>query len=515
MKRLPLGIQTFSEIITNDYLYIDKTKDIAALIESGKYYFLSRPRRFGKSLLVSTLKEIFSGNRELFDGLYIYDRIEWQQHPVIHIDFSNISYDKSARDFDNNLLKHLDKIALIYNVELQENPLKEKFIELIEKLSKTDKVVVLVDEYDKPIIDFMTKPDKAKANREVLRNFFAVLKAADPYLRFVFFTGVSKFSKVSVFSGLNNLTDITVDARFSTILGIRQEDILKYFTEYLDVLSNKEGEDVDCLKKKIERWYNGYSWDGLNQVYNPTSLLTLFAKNKFGNYWFATGTPTFLIEMMRKKSYQISEIEQTEVGENIFDSYDIDNIDINFLLFQTGYLTIKKIEKFGEDYLYNLGSPNHEVKESLLNYILADFTGNPLSKIKPQHIQLIQALRKKDLDHFLTILNSIFAGIPYTLHNKDEKYYHSLCYMVLALMGVKIDLEVLSDKGRIDGVLTLDEQIYVIEFKMGTAGEAMKQIKARRYYEQYLNCGKEVLLLGVGGFAEKALEYCLEKVRCL
>ena len=515
MKRLPLGIQTFSEIITNDYLYIDKTKDIATLIGSGKYFFLSRPRRFGKSLLVSTLKEIFSGNRELFKDLYIYDKIEWQQHPVLSIDFSYITYDKSIEIFEDSLAHHLDTIASEYNVKLEMTALKDKFKELIVRLSKVNKVAVLVDEYDKPIIDFITMPDKAKANREMLRNFFNVLKGVDSYLCFAFFTGVSKFSKVTIFFGLNNVLDITLDRRFSTMLGIKEEELRTYLQEHLEILAGIENESVDRLKQKIAKWYNGYSWDGINRVYNPTSLFTLLTQNQFKNYWFATSTPAFLISMIKEKGIDISAVDGKKVGVSLIENFDVDNINIYSLLFQTGYLTISDIREKREILQYQLHFPNFEVKESFFNYLLAVFSCKEPAEIQPIYLELIDCLEEKAFDRFLIILTSLFAGIPYILHIKDEKYYHSLCYMVLSLMGAQIDLEVLSDKGRVDGVLTLDKQIYVIEFKMGTAKGAMSQIKARRYYEQYLNSGKEVLLLGIGGFAEKTLEYCCEKADCL
>lgn len=510
MKRLPLGIQTFRKIIEDDYLYIDKTEDIYNLIQAGEVYFLSRPRRFGKSLLVSTLKEIFAGNRELFKGLYIYDKIKWQQHPVIHIDFSNITYNKSIEIFEDSFANYLDKIAAQYSAEIKPGALKDKFYELIEKLSKINKVVVLVDEYDKPIIDFMREPEKAKANREVLRNFFGVLKGADSFLRFVFLTGVSKFSKVSIFSGLNNLKDITLSPQFATILGITDQELQMQFKTHLETLAAVEHSSTNELLTKISHWYNGYSWDGCSQVYNPTSLLNLFFDNKFSNYWFATGTPTFLVNMIKDRQLDISGINHKKVGDHLFDSFDIDNLEIYCLLFQTGYLTIAHIEKKHGILQYELDFPNFEVKESLLNYLLAAFTGKETAEIQPIYLELLDCLEEKELDRFLLILTSLFAKIPYTLHIKHESYYHSLCYMILALMGAKIDLEILSDKGRVDGVLTLDKQIYVIEFKMGAAREALQQIKERKYYRQFWGSGKEVLLLGVGGFAEKELEYCLE-----
>lgn len=515
MRRLPVGIQTFRTIIEDDYLYVDKTKDITTLINSGNYYFLSRPRRFGKSLLVSTLKEIFLGNKDLFKGLYIYNKMKWRQHPVIHIDFSVIPHTDS--DALTVGFRHFcEKIARAHDVNLSGTAVGDVFYNLIESLSEKyhQKVVVLVDEYDKPIQDVIIDIAQAKKNRDVLRNVFSVLKGADQYLRFVFMTGVSKFSKVSIFSGLNNLLDITLDNRFSTILGITEDEVTTYFSKHIELLAHNQNENIEALKVMIKHWYNGYSWDGTNRVYNPTSLLTLFTKNQFSNYWFSTGTPTFLIELIKKKQYMISQIEEVEVTEEVFDSYDIDYIDITSLLLQAGYLTINKTEKdkLSGITVYTLKYPNFEVHQALLRYAMTAYIDNETALIQPIHIKLIQALIKKDMDHFMTILTSIFAGIPYNLHVKHESYYHSLFYMVLALMGVKIDLEALNDKGRVDGILTLDEQIYIIEFKMGTAEEAMAQIKERKYYEPYLNTDKEVLLLGVGGFADKKLEYRLESL---
>ncbi len=512
MKKLPLGIQTFSEIITEDYLYVDKTREIYKLIDSGKYFFLSRPRRFGKSLLVSTLKEIFSGNQDLFKGLYIHDRIEWKKHPVVHIDFSGITFDKSTEVFEQSLCNLLDKTAKEYDTTLQMSTLKDKFIELIEKLGKNEKVVLLVDEYDKPIIDFVTNREKAKANRDVLRNFYAVVKQVDNFLRFAFFTGVSKFSKVSVFSGINNILDITVDQRFSSILGICEEDLTGYFSKQMVILAKEEKSTLPEIKKRIKYWYNGYSWDGINHVYNPTSVLSLFAKNQFSNYWFATGTPTFLVKLIREKKMDIASIENKLVGEYTFESFDVDNIEIYSLLFQAGYLTVSEVIKKRGVLQYLLKTPNFEVRESLLNYLLASFSGRETAEIQPIYLEMLDHLEDKKIDRFLSILTSLFAGIPYNLHIKDEKYYHSLCYMILTLMGANVDLEVLSDKGRVDAVLTFDEMIYVIEFKMGSAREAMAQIRERRYHEQFLNLGKKVFLLGVGGFREKSLEYELTEI---
>lgn len=518
MKKLPIGIQTFQKIVKDDALYIDKTKEILTLIEAGSVFFLSRPRRFGKSLLVSTLKEIFAGNRNLFEGLYIYDKMEWTKHPVIHIDFSVITYDKSVEVFEKSLDMLLIKYARQYDISLENENLKDRFSELIQKMALTNKVVVLIDEYDKPIIDFITQPEKAKANRDVLRSFYSILKSSDEHLRFVFLTGVTKFSQASIFSGLNNIRDITLEDKFSTLLGITKDELQHYFKDRITQLSARENISESRLFEQIRFWYNGYSWNGSDRVYNPTSLLFLFEKMKFSNYWFSTGTPTFLIETMRKQNYDITEIEETEVGEFVLDSYDIDYLDINALLLQAGYLTVKKIYRLENDYSYVLTVPNYEVKNSLFNYLISEYTKTPISKISPKYMKLKRTLINKDLEAFITIIRAIFAKIPYSLlpGDKDphyrEAYYHSLFYLTLSLLGVKITLEVLTDKGRVDGVLELADIVYVIEFKRGTAEEAIKQIDDKKYYEPYLDSDKEIVLLGVGGFDEKNIKYVCRQV---
>jgi hypothetical protein len=303
MKNLPIGIQTFSKIIKGNYLYVDKTQQIAELIESGEYLFLSRPRRFGKSLLISTLSEIFSGNKELFQGLYIYDKIEWQSYPVILIDFNKISY-TNDKIFEASLLSFLDKIAAKYDIELSNTFIKDKFGELIEKISEKtqQKVVVLIDEYDKPIVEHIDDIEKATKNREIMRDFFGILKSSDPFLRFVFLTGVSKFSRVSIFSELNNVRDITFSRQFATLCGYTQKELENNFDSYIQDLGSVLEIKKPVLLTKIKTWYNGYSWNAIDKMYNPFSILNLFMDQRFSNYWFATGTPTFLMKLIKKRT---------------------------------------------------------------------------------------------------------------------------------------------------------------------------------------------------------------------
>ncbi|HLP45450.1 MAG TPA: AAA family ATPase [Candidatus Kapabacteria bacterium] len=374
MKNLPLSIQTFRDFIEQDYIYVDKTKQIHDLFATGgKYYFLSRPRRFGKSLLVSTLKEIFSGNKELFKGLWIYDKIQWQSFPVIHIDFLGLKYE-SQNELTDTLEYLIGQNAAIHGVELKEKGYDKRFKELIIEISKKNKAVILVDEYDKPIIDFIETGQKkiALANQKILKKFYSVLKSADQYTRFVFITGVSKFSRMSIFSDLNNLNDITIDDNFSTLLGITRDELLTYFSDRIERLRETMGMTEKDFLDHLKHWYNGYSWDGRHFLYNPYSLINFFSKNRFGNYWFATGTPTFLINHIKNRKQDITMLERYEVDEFFFESYEIENLEVAAMLFQTGYLTIKEIKPVGLKAQYILSYPNEEVKESFLKHFLAD-----------------------------------------------------------------------------------------------------------------------------------------------
>ncbi len=523
MKNLPIGLQDFSEIRKNNYLYVDKTKDICNFFSTGgKYFFLSRPRRFGKSLLVSTLKELFSGNQELFKGLYIYDKIEWKQYPVIHVDFTKIDYSLD-NELKNGLTNLLDQINAKEDLHIKKDRgIKSYFSEILEKLYEKDKkqIVVLIDEYDKPIIDHITDGGMARKNREILREFFSVLKPSDPYLKFVFLTGVSKFSQVSIFSGLNNLRDITLSEQFVTILGITEKELTANFHEYIVHLSHKTTIAEDRLLKNIRQWYNGYSWDGKNRVYNPFSLLKLFIENTFNNYWFATGTPTFLINLLKEKKYNIPEIENAKASDILFNSYDIDNLEILSLLFQTGYITIKSIQKLrSEEPLYILDYPNFEVKESLLRNIIAVYTTIPLPKVKPIIEEMYESLQNHDMVKYITSMKSILAGIPYTLVQENESYYHTIFYIIANLLGAEVNLEVLTNQGRIDAVLELDDKIFIIEFKYRRENvdldtlvkTALTQIRNKKYYEKYLSKNKRIYLLGIG-FIEKEIGYAIEEI---
>ena len=502
MKHLPVGIYTFLKFVEGNYLYVDKTKSIYSLVSGGgEYFFLSRPRRFGKSLLISTLAEIFSGNKELFKGLWIYDKIQWTPYPVIHIDFSKIDYESPVK-LKKSIKKFLADTAISYGLTLDaEKSYKESFVELIEKLSSRGRVVILVDEYDKPMIEYIEtgEIETAKKIRGVLKNFYAVIKGSDAYLRFVFITGVSKFSKVSVFSDLNNLRDITLSKPFAALLGYTETELKHYFEPNMAQLAAETGMSKKQLTTEIRQWYNGYSWDGKNFVYNPFSILNLFTENSFGNFWFSTGTPTFLIRLIRSQQSGIREFENTAVKNYTFDSYDIENLEITALLFQTGYLTIKTITTENREKIYHLSYPNLEVRDSFLTHLFGEYTQKKMSAGTRILERLRKAIAADDLDRFVQEIKSLFASIPYHIFIGDrEAYYHSIIYLILRLNGAAVRCEDPTNIGRIDAVLETANKIYIVEFKVGSEQEALAQIKEMKYYEKYLGTAKKIVLMGIG-----------------
>ena len=515
MKKLPIGIHTFPELIQGGYLYVDKTTYIHDLIDLGKFYFLSRPRRFGKSLLVSTLKEIFLGHQDLFQGLFIYDKIDWTPHPVIHLDCSQIDH-STPEALQQGLLDFLGAVNAEHQLSVEASGFRWYFSQIIETLAKKyeNNVVVLIDEYDKPIIDHLDNIDLARKNWEILKNFYGTLKGSDAHLKFVLLTGVSKFSQVSIFSDLNNLDDITLDRKYATLLGYTQQELEHYFDEYLCVYCREKAVSREAALSAIKEWYNGYSWNGADRLYNPISILNFFSKKSFRNYWFSTGTPTFLIHLIEQEKLEIPSFEQTRITDTLFDSYDFDRLDVTMLLFQSGYLTIRELyeDSYGVEYL--LDYPNKEVKDALLTYLFESFTSGRLGEVQVAARQLRQCLQQRDIEGFITIIRGLLAKIPYTLHIREEAYYHSLFYMIAVLLGCDIELEVLTDKGRIDGVLQLKDHIYVIEFKYGKSGSdmaklterAITQIRENHYAERYANDPRQCVLLGIG-FVEKEIGY--------
>ena len=504
MKKLGLGIQELSKFKENGYIYVDKTKIIHQLLKESGYYFLSRPRRFGKSLLVNTIKEIFKGSKELFEDTWIYDKWDWKEKtPVIKISFSSISY--RSLGLEEALEQHFNGLATEYNYKYRlATDYAGKFVELIKHLGKENGVAILIDEYDKPIIDFLEKPKReiAQKNKDILKNLYSGIKDCDAYIRLLFITGVSKFSRVSIFSELNNLRDITLSEDYSTITGYTEEEILHYYKDYVKQLENKLGIDKKRLLSAMQLWYNGYSWDAENFVYNPFSILNLFAEKNFGNYWFKSGTPTFLTKLIKEQNIEVENYDEPNfvVNDVAFDSYDIENIDLNVLLFQTGYLTIK--EKYIDpEYFsvsYKIAYPNKEVRDSFYNFLIAEYTEIEKTKFALIVNNLKSSLEENKIDEFILIIKSLFARIPYEIFIKNaESYYHTIIYLILKLMGVKVFVERYTNRGRIDAVIETKKYVFIIEFKLEDAKSAIKQLKEKKYYEQYLNDKRTVYNIGI------------------
>ncbi|NOQ35540.1 MAG: AAA family ATPase [Methylococcaceae bacterium] len=497
MKKFPIGIQTFSKIIENNYYYIDKTPLITELVEKGEYYFLSRPRRFGKSLLVSTLISAFKGEKELFKDLYLEKNWDWsQQYPVIDISFGRGVFN-SISTLEQRFKAILDEIATYNALTLTQEDLANRFIELIQALYNTtgQKVVVLVDEYDKPILDNIDNPEQALAMREALKNIYSVIKDSDKYIKFVLLTGVSKFSKAGLFSGLNNLEDITLNSDYATLCGYTEAEIKQTFTEHLH--------DVDF--KKLRQWYNGYNFLG-EKVYNPFDVL-LFLKNKeFKNYWFETGSPSFLLKLVRERQYTTPNMESIFLTEADLGSFDVNDITLETLLFQTGYLTIESVEDLGEDKLFYLKYPNREVKASLNQYLLRDLTHTTPSEITRNRVQVYRALQAADFKMLEQSFSALFASIPHDWHRKNqlsnyEGYYTSIVYSCFCALGLTVIAEDSTNQGQIDLTVMLNDQIFIIEFKAiaetDKQGMALAQIKAKNYQQKYLAEDKTVFLVGM------------------
>jgi hypothetical protein len=507
LKRLPSGESSFPAIREGDWLYVDKTEEIHRLVNSGKYFFLSRPRRFGKSLMVSTLKALFEGREELFEGLWIHERWDWaKKNPVLSLSFNGLDY--TNQPLEQALVKDMELKAAEHSITLKGTTSKERFRELVLALSSGGQVAILIDEYDKPINDFLDDYTQADANRDTLANFFGALKANDvvDHLRFVFITGVLKFSKVTLFSELNNLTDLTQHKRFGTLVGITQAELEEYFDGHITKLAEEEGITREALLSKIKHWYNGYTWDGRSFLYNPFSLLGLFDSSTFKNFWFTSGTTSWLVRQMRDKATDVVGLEGLMVEDAFFDKFDIRYLDPAVLLYQTGYLTIKTIE--GQDWRrYTLGYPNFEVRHSLMKSLFTEYAQKPVSESGPLAWALEDALAEGDLPEFIGLLRGIFADISNRLLKQYvegdslklwEAYYQTVIYLALNLTGSRVACEVQTNKGYIDAVAEAEGHIYVMEFKVGKAAEAMQQIKDKGYAEKYLHRGKPVTLLGVG-----------------
>ncbi|MFP4394226.1 MAG: AAA family ATPase [Anaerolineales bacterium] len=503
--KLPVGISSFEVLRENGFLYVDKTAAIYRMVDEGRYYFMARPRRFGKTLLVSTLRCLFEGRRELFTGLWIAENTDWawEPHPVVLLDFNQISHDTPAI-LKTSLERELQLMAQRHQLEIKEPLLEGQFKALLLGLSEHtgQSVVVLVDEYDKPIIDHLGRgPDAleiARANRDVLRYFFGVLKGGDVsrVLRLVFLTGISRFSKVSIFSELNNLEDLTVSTRYADLLGYTQDELEHDFQPHLTQFAEVQQISIENAIEQLQHQYDGYRFSPAPvRVYNPFSTLRALRELRLENYWFETGTPAFLVNLLKERQYPLPQIEQLTAPETIFGTYDLDNLQPEALLFQTGYITITDIE----GRLYHFGYPNQEVKTAFLETLLYTFAGENKRPLSTHVVRLAGHLRREDFDAFFETIQAIFASIPYTLNTqRNEAYFHTLFYLMVSASGVEARSELLTSRGRIDLAVEFSEAVFIMEFKCGQSPHvALRQIAEQGYAERYRGSGKRLWAMGL------------------
>ena len=494
-RKLPIGIQTLREIRDGGYYYVDKTGYARRLVDEGKHYFLSRPRRFGKSLFLDTLGELFAGSRDLFRGLDIHDKWDWStRHPVLRMSFGGGNF-MDGSSLHANVMAQLDSVERRSGVAARYDTGPERLAALIEALRRKDgqPVAVLVDEYDKPILDALEAPETARANRDYLRGLYSVVKDADADIRFSFFTGVSKFSKVSLFSGLNNLIDITLEPAFSAVCGYTDRDLDTVFEPELPGLDRDE----------IRDWYNGYRWLG-EEVYNPFDILLLFRRRKFGGYWFETGTPTFLLDTLVKRRVGSMQLGSMMGGDQLLSTFDVDDMATEALLFQTGYLTITGESDLNGEPLYRLGYPNREVRQSLnrslLRYLVKDGTRQMANSVR-----LRECLVKSDFEGLQALFQAFFSSIPYEWYtNNDianyEGYYASVFYSYFAALGLDVTVEDSTNHGRLDMAVRFGGNVYLFEFKvveMAGEGAALAQLREKDYAAKYRGGEGEVFLVGV------------------
>ena len=495
-RRLPIGIQTFREMREENCYYVDKTAFIERLVDEGKHYFLSRPRRFGKSLFLDTLKELFEGNEELFKGLRVHAGWTWgAPNPVVRLDFAGGDY-RRPNLLEDSLKDLLAAEERRHRVETDSLTVPGRFAHLLEVLHKRTgrRVVVLVDEYDRPILDVLGTPAVASANRDFLRNVYGVIKASDARIRFTFLTGVSKFSKVSLFSPLNNLADLTLNRRYSAICGYTEEDLDTVFAPELAGLD----------RARIREWYNGYCWRGEEKVYNPFDVLLLFDSGEFDAHWFETGSPAFLVDTLFERQVSSVSLEKMVGTGDLLSAFDVDHIGTQALLFQTGYLTITSEEEMRGRAVYRLGYPNREVRQSLNDVLLRHLVRDD-DRQMANSFRLARLLETADCAGLQELFHAFFASIPYEWHtNNDvaryEGYYASVFYSYFAALGYDIVVEESSAAGRLDMAVRAGGHVYLFEFKMveqAGPGAALAQLRERDYAAKYRGRDEPIHLIGV------------------
>ena len=499
LNNLPIGLQTFSEIRKNDCLYMDKTEYIYRLTSTKtKYYFLSRPRRFGKSLLTSTLKAFFSGQRDLFQGLAIEKlEKEWVEYPVLHFDMSQGKH-HTVEELERYLRFILEPYEKQYGITTSELDINNRLTRLIhEAHAQTgQQVVVLIDEYDAPLLDVVHEEENLPKLRQVMRNFYSPLKACDPHLRFVFLTGITKFSQMSIFSELNNLVNISMKPEFAAICGFTKEEILENMHGHLVRLAERQGISFDEAVNKLTETYDGYhfTWPSPD-IFNPFSVLNCMSDCTFNYYWFASGTPTYLIEMMRKFDVAPSNVGRLRAQASAFDAPTERMTSLTPLLYQSGYLTIKAANKMG---IYTLDIPNKEIRVGLMESLLPNYVMARADDGNVVVADMCEALFENDLETFFTLLRDFLLSIPYCENTHYEGHYQQLLYVILSLLGRYVDVEVRTNKGRVDLVMQAAGKIYLMELKVGQSAEAaIQQIDLKQYPERFALSNLPIVRVGL------------------
>ena len=503
-KIYPIGIQNFEKIRNDGYLYIDKTALMYQMVKTGSYYFLSRPRRFGKSLLISTLEAYFQGKKELFAGLAV-ERLEkdWIKYPILHLDLNIEKYD-TPESLDNILEKSLTAWEKLYGAEPSERSFSLRFAGIIERACKQagQRVVILVDEYDKPMLQAISNEKLQKQFRDTLKPFYGALKTMDGYIKFAFLTGVTKFGKVSVFSDLNNLDDISMRKDYVEICGVSDQELHENLDIELHEFAETQGLWYDKLCTKLNVYYEGYHFTHNSiGIYNPFSLLNAFKYKEFGSYWFETGTPTYLVKLLKKHHYDLERMAHEETDAQVLNSIDSESTNPIPVIYQSGYLTIKGYdERFG---IYRLGFPNREVEEGFIRFLLP-FYANVNKVESPFEVQkFVREVETGDYDSFFHRLQSFFADTTYEVIREQELHYENVLFIVFKLVGFYTKVEYHTNDGRIDLVLQTEKFIYIMEFKLnGTAEEALQQINNKRYALPFEADGRKLFKIGIN-FSEK------------
>ena len=505
LKNLPIGIQDFEKLRKENYLYVDKTALMHRLVSTGSYYFLSRPRRFGKSLLISTLKAYFLGKKDLFEGLAV-EQLEqkWTVHPVLHLDLNTDNYDSKAA-LDDRIALSLGNWEKLYGRNELEKSFGARFEGVIQRAyEKTgERVVILVDEYDKPLLQAIGDDKLQETFRTTLKSFYGALKSKDGCIKFAMLTGVTKFGKVSVFSDLNNLNDISLDNDFYNICGITEDELKDVFEPYVNRLAEARKMKLGEAYSELKRNYDGYHFtEEAPGMYNPFSLLNALHKRSFGSYWFETGTPSYLVELLKRHDFKLDELKGNKVTANVLSAIDASSSNPISVIFQSGYLTISG---YNERYkLYSLDFPNEEVREGFMLYLMPYYTSVSVNKTGFQISCFVEEVKSGDITAFMTRLESFFANVPYDLIKDTENHYQNVLFILCNLCGLYTKAEFHTSNGRVDMTIETPDYVYIFEFKYnGTAEEAMAQIKEKNYALPFLASGKKIALIGANFSGEK------------